>query len=65
MTKSSPLALVTQEHIAKIGSCEVLLRNTEGKIIDHETVKAAGPNQTGERRVKVSQVKYLFIFQGI
>ena len=40
----------------KIGSCGVLLPNTEGKIVDLETGKAVGPNQTGELCVKGPQV---------
>ena len=65
MTELSPLALVTPENIAKIGSCGVLLPNTEGKIVDLETGKAVGPNQTGELCVKGPQVRYKYIFQGV
>ena len=56
MTELSPLALVTPEKIAKIGSCGVLLPNTEAKIVDLETGIALGPNQTGELCVKGPQV---------
>ena len=62
MTELSPLALVTPENIAKIGSCGVLIPNTEGKIVDLESGEALGPNQTGELCVKGPQVKILLYF---
>ena len=62
MTELSPLALVTPENIAKIGSCGVLIPNTEGKIVDLDSGKALGPNQTGELCVKGPQVKILLYF---
>ena len=65
MTELSPLALVTPENIAKIGSCGVLIPNTEGKIVDLDSGKALGPNQTGELCVKGPQVSCLFHFQHV
>ena len=65
MTELSPLALVTPENIAKIGSCGVLIPNTEGKIVDLDSGEALGPNQTGELCVKGPQVSCLFHFQNI
>ena len=62
MTELSPLALVTPENIAKIGSCGVLIPNTEGKIVNLESGEALGPNQTGELCVKGPQVKILLYF---
>ena len=57
MTETSPLVLVTPERIAKIGSCGVLLPNTEGKIVDLDTGDALGPNERGELCVKGPQVR--------
>ena len=65
MTELSPLALVTPENIAKIGSCGVLIPNTEGKIADLDSGEALGPNQTGELCVNGPQVSCLFHFQNI
>ena len=56
MTELSPLATVTPENIAKIGSCGVLIANTQGKVIDLETGKALGPNERGELCIKGPQV---------
>ena len=57
MTELSPLAIVTPENIAKIGSCGVLLPNTKGKIVDLETGDALGPHEKGELCIKGPQVK--------
>ena len=57
MTELSPLAIVTPENIAKIGSCGVLLPNTKGKIVDLETGDALGPHTKGELCIKGPQVK--------
>ena len=57
MTELSPLAIVTPENIAKIGSCGVLLPNTKGKIVDLETGDALGPHKKGELCIKGPQVK--------
>ena len=56
MTETSPLVTITPENIAKIGSCGVLLPNTEGKVIDFDTGEALGPNKRGELCVKGPQV---------
>jgi long-subunit acyl-CoA synthetase (AMP-forming) len=56
MTETSPLVTVTPEKIAKIGSCGVLLPNTQAKITDLETGEALGPNTRGELCVKGPQV---------
>ena len=57
MTELSPLAIVTPENIAKIGSCGVLLPNTKGKIVNLETGDALGPHEKGELCIKGPQVK--------
>ena len=61
MTETSPLVTVTPENIAKIGSCGVLLPNTEGKITDLDNGEALGPNKRGELCVKGPQVR-LYIY---
>ena len=58
MTELSPLATVTPESNAKIGSCGVLIANTEGKIVDTSTGEALGPYKSGELCIRGPQVKY-------
>ena len=57
MTELSPLATVSKADNAVIGSCGVLLSNTEAKIVDLETGKSLGPNQRGELCIRGPQVK--------
>ena len=56
MTELSPLATVTPTAKSKIGSCGVLVPNTEAKIVDTETGTPLGPNQQGELCIKGPQV---------
>ena len=58
MAELSPLATVTGYCNAKIGSCGVLISNTEGKIVDLTTGEALGPNERGELCIRGPQVKY-------
>ena len=58
MAELSPLATVTPEGNAQIGSCGVLISNTEGKIVDLSTGEALGPNETGELCIRGPQVMY-------
>ena len=56
MTETSPIGLLAPVEDLKIGSCGVLLPNTEAKIVDLESGKSLGPNQRGELCVKGPQV---------
>ena len=60
MTELSPIGLSTKDEIMKPGSCGVLISNTEGKIVDTETGKNLGPNETGELCIRGPQVKRTF-----
>ena len=66
MTELSTLALVTPENIAKIGSCGVLLPNTEGKIVDFETGGAKSNRcvlcQGSSGKINIYLSRYVFIF---
>ena len=57
MTETSPAVTVSPKENPKIGSCGVLIANTQGKIVDLDTGKALGPNERGELCVKGPQVK--------
>ena len=63
MTETSPLVTVTPANNTKIGSCGVLIPNTEGKIIDLETGEALGPNERGELCIRGPQV-YICTLRG-
>ena len=56
MTELSPVVTMTTADLFKPGSCGILIPNTEAKILDLETGKAVGPNQTGEVCFKGPQV---------
>ena len=56
MTETSPIGLLAPVDDFKVGSCGVLLPNTEAKIVDLESGKPLGPNQRGELCVKGPQV---------
>ena len=58
MTETSPIVTLAPKEDLKIGSCGVLLPNTEAKIVDLESGKPLGPNQRGELCVKGPQVSY-------
>ena len=59
MTETSPIGLLAPVEDLKIGSCGVLLPNTEAKIVDLESGKSLGPNEKGELCVKGPQVLLL------
>ena len=56
MTETSPVGLLAPKEDLKMGSCGVLVPNTEAKITDLESGSALGPNKTGELCVKGPQV---------
>ena len=59
MTETSPIGLIAPVDDLKVGSCGVLLPNTEAKIVGLESGKSLGPNQRGELCVKGPQVLLL------
>ena len=59
MTETSPIGLLAPKGDLKIGSCGVLLPNTDAKILDLETGETLGPNQRGELCVRGPQVLYI------
>ena len=56
MTETSPIVTLAPKEDLKIGSCGVLLPNTEAKIVDLESGEPLGPNLRGELCVKGPQV---------
>ena len=56
MTELTTIGALAIVDLAKPGSCGVLMPNTEAKIVNLETGKALGPNQTGEICFKGPQV---------
>ena len=56
MTETSPIVTFAPKEDLKIGSCGVLLPNTQAKIVDLESGEPLGPNQRGELCVKGPQV---------
>ena len=56
MTELSPVATMTPSSDEVLGSCGVLLPNTEAKVVDVTTGEALGPDQQGEICIKGPQV---------
>lgn len=56
MSELSPLGTMNSDSNRRTGSIGHLLSLTEGKIIDPETGKSLGPNETGELCIKGPQV---------
>ena len=56
MTETSPIVTFAPKEDLKIGSCGVLLPNTQAKIVDLESGEPLGPNLRGELCVKGPQV---------
>jgi len=56
MTETGPLGLVTPTTRPKIGSCGVLLPNTEAKIVDPSSGSSLPANQRGELCLKGPQI---------
>lgn len=56
MTETSPVTILNSRYSSKIGSCGVLVANTEAKIVDVESGDLLGPMQPGELLVRGPQV---------
>ena len=56
MTELSPVATMTPSSDEVLGSCGVLLPNTEAKVVDVTSGEPLGPNQHGEICIKGPQV---------
>jgi len=56
MTELSPVATMTPSSDEVLGSCGVLLPNSEAKVVDVTTGEALGPDQHGEICIKGPQV---------
>lgn len=56
MTESSPCTHLTPKLAPKIGSCGVLIPNTEAKVVDTETGEALSNMQPGELLIRGPQV---------
>lgn len=56
MTELSPVATMTPSSDEVLGSCGVLLPNTEAKVVDVTTGEPLGPEQHGEICIKGPQV---------
>ena len=57
MTELSPVGTMTAANDELLGSCGVLVPNTQAKICDLETGEPLGPGQRGELCVKGPQVR--------
>ena len=60
MTELSPVATMTPSSDEVLGSCGVLLPNSEAKVVDVTAGEALGPDQQGEICIKGPQVIYIF-----
>ena len=60
MTELSPVATMTPSSDEVLGSCGVLLPNTEAKVVDLDTNEPLGPEQNGEICIKGPQVRTKF-----
>ena len=60
MTELSPVATMTPSSDEVLGSCGVLLPNSEAKVVDVTTGEALGADQHGEICIKGPQVIYIF-----
>jgi 4-coumarate--CoA ligase len=56
MTETGPVGTMTPMNDEVLGSCGVLLPNTEAKVVDLHTGKALGPNEKGEMCLRGPQV---------
>lgn len=56
MSELSPLGLLNSDYNMKAGSAGPLVSNTFGKILDIDTGKSLGPNNSGELLIKGPQV---------
>ena len=58
MTEASPTGTMTLPDQEVLGSCGILLPNTEAKIIDLSTSESLGPNKQGELCIRGPQVSH-------
>ncbi|GAB6028007.1 hypothetical protein CHUAL_002234 [Chamberlinius hualienensis] len=56
MTETSPVTLFNPRNATKIGTCGVLMPNTEAKVVDVDSGESLGPMQPGELWVRGPQV---------
>lgn len=56
MTETSPVTLFNTRNGAKIGTCGIVMPNTEAKIVDIDSGESLGPMQPGELWVRGPQV---------
>ena len=56
MTELSPVGLMTPSDQVVLGSCGILLPDTEAKIIDLNTGEPLGPGKEGELCIRGPQV---------
>lgn len=56
MTELSPVGAMTAYQDELLGSCGILLPNSQGKVVDVSTGKALGPNEKGELCLKGPQI---------
>ena len=56
MTELGPVGTMTPKNKMFLGSCGVLVANTEAKIADLETGQPLGPGKLGELCIKGPQV---------
>lgn len=56
MSELSPVGTIVSDSNQRIGSIGPLVSSTEGKVIDAETGKSLGPNESGELCIKGPQV---------
>ena len=61
MTELSPVATMTPSSDEVLGSCGVLLPNSEAKVVDVTTGEALGPDQQGEICIKGPQVITFYV----
>ena len=59
MTELSPVATMTPSSDEVLGSCGILLPNSEAKVVDLTTNEPLGPDQHGEICIKGPQVFFL------
>ncbi|KAL9187976.1 hypothetical protein ACHAXT_006354 [Thalassiosira profunda] len=56
MSELSPLGTIMSDSCIRVGSIGCVVPSTEGKIIDPDTGKSLGPNETGELCIRGPQV---------
>ena len=61
MTELSPVGTMTAAHDEVLGSCGILLPNTQGKVVDVETGEALPVRERGELCIKGPQVSTYII----